>query len=79
VTSAIFLKKMGSGTHSDRKFGLKCGEVLVKSLSGEKVPERRFGLGPSEKELLEWRSSVFYHKNTPGCNSESYCLHLSKT
>jgi hypothetical protein len=31
----------------------------------KKVPERRSGLRPSEKELLERRSGVFRHKNTP--------------
>jgi hypothetical protein len=32
----------------------------------EKVPERRSGLRPSEKELPERRSGEFRHKNTPG-------------
>jgi hypothetical protein len=31
------------------------------------VPERRSGLCPSEKQLLEQRSGVFHHKNTPDC------------
>jgi hypothetical protein len=29
----------------------------------EKVPELRSGLRPSEKELPEWRSGTFCHKN----------------
>jgi hypothetical protein len=28
----------------------------------KKVPERRSGLRPSEKEIPEWRSSAFLHK-----------------
>jgi hypothetical protein len=32
----------------------------------KKVPERRSGLRPSEKELPERRSGAFRHKNTPG-------------
>jgi hypothetical protein len=36
-------------------------------MAGKKeVPERRSGLRPSEKELPEWRSGAFRHKNTPG-------------
>jgi hypothetical protein len=41
VSSAIFLKKMGSGTLSDRKFGRRGGVI---TMPGEKVPERRSGL-----------------------------------
>jgi hypothetical protein len=37
-------------------------------MAGKKVPERRSGLRPSEKELPERRSGTFSHKNTPGCN-----------
>jgi hypothetical protein len=29
------------------------------------VLERHSGLRPSEKEFPEWRSSAFWHKNTP--------------
>jgi hypothetical protein len=32
----------------------------------KKVPERRSGLRPSEKELPERRFGAFRHKNTPG-------------
>jgi hypothetical protein len=32
----------------------------------KKVLERCFILQPSEKELPEWRSSAFRHKNIPG-------------
>jgi hypothetical protein len=32
----------------------------------KKVPECRSSLSPSEKELPEWSSGVFHHKNTPG-------------
>jgi hypothetical protein len=31
----------------------------------KKVPKRRSGLRPSEKELPERRSGAFRHKNTP--------------
>jgi hypothetical protein len=34
-------------------------------MAGKKVPERRSGLRPSEKELPERRSGAFRHKNTP--------------
>jgi hypothetical protein len=34
-------------------------------MAGKKVPERRSGLRPSEKELPERRSGAFHHKNTP--------------
>jgi hypothetical protein len=40
---------------SDPKFG-------VKSIPGKKVPERRSGLCPSEKELSKRRSGAFRHK-----------------
>jgi hypothetical protein len=42
------------------------GDVLVILMPRKKVLKRRIGLHPSEKELAEWRSSVFCHKNTPG-------------
>jgi hypothetical protein len=37
----------------------------------KKVLERCSVLHPFEKELLEQRSSVFHHKNTPGFNDGS--------
>jgi hypothetical protein len=42
-------------------------------MAGKKVPERRSGLHPSEKELPERRSGAFSHKkNTPAF------IHLSQ-
>jgi hypothetical protein len=41
------------------------GEALVILMPEKKVPERRSGLCPSEKELLERHSGGFLHKNTP--------------
>jgi hypothetical protein len=40
--------------------------VSLTSISGKKVPEHRSGLLLSEKELPEWNSGAFGHKNTPG-------------
>jgi hypothetical protein len=34
-------------------------------MARKKIPERNFGLSPSEKELSERRSGAFHHKNTP--------------
>jgi hypothetical protein len=48
------------------------GEVLVISMPGRKVLECHSGLRPSEKELPEWRSGTFHHKNTPVC---IYCCY----
>jgi hypothetical protein len=59
--SAVFLKKIGSGMHSDTKFGP--GGIIL--MPGKKVLERRSGLCPSEKELLEQHSGMSHHKNTP--------------
>jgi hypothetical protein len=63
--SAVFQKQVGSGTHSDPKFRRRGRGVLVISMTGEKVQERRSSLRPSAKELPERRSVAFCHKNTP--------------
>jgi hypothetical protein len=60
-TVLFFLMKIGSGTRSNPKFGWR-REVLVILMPGKKVPGRRPGLRPSEKELREWRSGAFRHK-----------------
>jgi hypothetical protein len=60
----FFFKKLGCGTHSDKIWSER--RVLVIPMSGTKVPERCSGLCPSEKELMEWHSDAFRHKNTPG-------------
>jgi hypothetical protein len=42
------------------------GEALVILMPGKKkVLEHCSALHPSEKELLEWRSGAFCHKNAP--------------
>jgi hypothetical protein len=41
------------------------GEVLVIMMPGKKGSGIPFWL-PSKKELPEWHSNVFSHKNTPG-------------
>jgi hypothetical protein len=58
-----FEKSSGKQT-SDPKFGRR-GVVFVIPVPGNKVPERRSGLRPSEKELMKRRSGAFRHKNTP--------------
>jgi hypothetical protein len=60
--SAILQKKVGSGTHRVTQNLVREGDVLVISIPGEKNPERRSGLGPSEKELPKLCSGVFRHK-----------------
>jgi hypothetical protein len=40
------------------------GEVLVISMPGKEVPERHSSQRPSDKQLLEWHSNMFSHKNT---------------
>jgi hypothetical protein len=40
------------------------GEVLVIPIPVKRVPERCCSLRPSEKELPEWRSGTYQHKNT---------------
>jgi hypothetical protein len=37
---------------------------LIKAMSWKKIPERRFGLRSSDKELPERRPGAFHHKNT---------------
>jgi hypothetical protein len=50
--SAIFLKKINSGTHSDPTFGQRVRGVTYIDSRGNKVLEHHPGLCP-EKELLE--------------------------
>jgi hypothetical protein len=38
----------------------------------KKIPEHHSSLHTSEKELPEWRSSTFCHKNTPFCINPQY-------
>jgi hypothetical protein len=46
------------------------GEVLVISdTRGKMLPECHSSLRHSERELPEWRSGAFCHKNTPGHNN----------
>jgi hypothetical protein len=61
--SAIFLKK-GSRTHRVALNLVRDGSYLYRSQE-KKVLECNSGLHPSEKELTEWRSNAFRHKNTP--------------
>jgi hypothetical protein len=48
---AMFLKKIGSGTHSDTKFCRRRG-VIMSMREKKKVPDGRSGLRPSEKEVV---------------------------
>jgi hypothetical protein len=61
--SAAFLKK--EVRIGDQKFGRRGGVSYVNAR--KKVP----ALCPSEKKLLEWRSSVFCHKYTPDFSAET--------
>jgi hypothetical protein len=72
----------GSRMQSDPKFGQN-GVVLIIPMPGKKVPECRSSLRTSGKELLEWCSCTFSHKNSPDnkCYSKilSYddsCMHF---
>jgi hypothetical protein len=67
IASDIFSKKIGSGTHSDPKVVQRGGAVSYIDAKNT-VPEHHSSLRPSEKELPEWHSSTFLHKNTPGCS-----------
>jgi hypothetical protein len=49
--SAIFLKKIGSGMHSDPKLSQIVGGVSYIDARTKKVPGRCSSLRPSEKEL----------------------------
>jgi hypothetical protein len=53
--TAIFLKKIHVGTHRDPKFGWRGGGIRYIN-ARKKVLERRSGLHPSEKELMEQHS-----------------------
>jgi hypothetical protein len=70
AVSAIFLKKICPECIVTQN-SVEEGEVLVISMLGKKVPACRSGLRPSEKELPEWHSGTFHHKNTPG-----YCYYF---
>jgi hypothetical protein len=48
--------------------GRKGGGVSYILCQEKEVLECRSGLRPSDKELLEQRSGVFYQKNAPVCN-----------
>jgi hypothetical protein len=71
--SAIFVKKTGSEGQRVTQNSVGEGEVLVTSMPAKKkmFRKRRSGLRPSEKELLELRSSTFRHKNTPAQNNQT--------
>jgi hypothetical protein len=51
----LFFKNEGSGTYRVTQNLVGDGSQLYRSQE-KKVPERRTGLRPSEKELLEWHS-----------------------
>jgi hypothetical protein len=53
--------KLGSGRHSDPKFGRRRGSVSYTDVK-KKVPKRRSGLCPSEIEIPERLSGTFHHK-----------------
>jgi hypothetical protein len=57
LISAIFLKKIGFGMHSDPQFHQR-GDVS-NQCQGKKVPESHSSLRP-EKEILEWHSGTFH-------------------
>jgi hypothetical protein len=54
-----YLKKIIMEQKSDPKFGW--GAVVPR----KKMPDQCPSLRPSNKELLEWHSSMFRHSNTP--------------
>jgi hypothetical protein len=56
--SAIFLKRVGSGTHRVTQNLVSEEEVLVISMPGKRHSGTPFRLCPSEKELPEWRSGT---------------------
>jgi hypothetical protein len=65
-------KKKFQNEKSDQKFGRR-GTALVTPKPGKReVPEHCSGLHPSEKQLPEWHSGTFHHKNTP--DSTQYLL-----
>jgi hypothetical protein len=68
VTSTTFLLKKGY-VKSDPKFGRR-GCVCYTNARVKKVLECHSGLHTSEKEVPEWRSSTFCHKNTPSVTLE---------
>jgi hypothetical protein len=70
LSSANFLNKVGSGKQSGPKFSRRWGGVSYINARKKRVPERRSGLRPSEKELPEQSSGEFCHKNTAGSKSK---------
>jgi hypothetical protein len=90
VSSAIFLKKIGSGTPTDTTFGrrsvnyIDARKNVPERRSGlrpskKELPIRRFVLSPSEKELPGRRSEAFRHKNTPAGNVELALMNCVKS
>jgi hypothetical protein len=61
--STIFLFKKVS-EHKVTQNSVR-GVVLVIPMPKRKILKRHSALHPSEKELLEQRSSMFHHKNNP--------------
>jgi len=72
ITSTIFQKKIVSRTYGDPKFGRR-GRGVSYFEARIKVPERRSGFRPSEKERQERRSDAFCHRSTPGYNCIFVC------
>jgi hypothetical protein len=64
-TSAMLLKEICSGMHSDPKFGRRRGGVTYGDARKKRVLERCFGLHHSEKNLWNSVPSTFCHKNVP--------------
>jgi hypothetical protein len=62
--SAIFLKKIGSGMHSDPKFDQRGGGDSYINAK-EKTFQNAVPVCVLVRKLLEWRSGTFHHKNTP--------------
>jgi hypothetical protein len=63
-SQCYFSLKQSSGMHSDTKFGWRGGMSVI-LMPGKKVPEHHSSLRLCEKELLEWCSNAFCHKNNP--------------
>jgi hypothetical protein len=64
LTVLFFFKKC-CGIHKWHSSRSEKGEVLVIPIPGKRVLEHHSSLHPSEKELLEWHSGTFHHKNSP--------------
>jgi hypothetical protein len=59
-------KKISSGMHRGTQNLVGEVGVLVIQMPGKMVPEYHSSLHPSEKELVDWRSSAFHYRATPG-------------